>query len=132
MIGVDIIRVERIKGLAAKDKNNKVFTKKEREYADLKVGEVNLYNNDFSPVYRTLAGMYAAKEAFLKAIGTGIGGELSLSDIEILHDEMGKPFISKNEKIQNMLLRKAIIFVDLSISHDGEYAIAVVELLKNR
>ena len=132
MIGVDIIRVERIKGLAAKDKNNKVFTKKEREYADLKVGEVNLYNNDFSPVHRTLAGMYAAKEAFLKAIGTGIGGELSLSDIEILHDEMGKPFISKNEKIQNMLLRKAIIFVDLSISHDGEYVIAVVELLKNR
>lgn len=67
-----------------------------------------------------LAGRFAAKEAFSKANGTGIGKELSFQDIEISTDSMGKPFIIKPEGQTY-----------LSISHSREYAVAQVIIEEN-
>ncbi|MGN1203079.1 MAG: holo-ACP synthase [Eubacterium sp.] len=97
-IGTDIVRISRIeKSIKSDAFMQKVFTGKEREYC--KRAE-------------SYAGIFAAKEAYFKAIGTGI--KFPLTDIEILHDDKGKPFIS------------GISNCDVSISHDGEYAIATV------
>ncbi len=62
----------------------------------------------------SFAGVFAAKEAYLKALGTGI--DRKLNTIEICKDEMGKPHI------------KGVENSDVSISHDGDYAVATVIL----
>jgi holo-[acyl-carrier protein] synthase len=62
-----------------------------------------------------LAGRFAAKEAFSKAMGTGIGKDLSFLDIEIAVDPLGKPVIVKPD-----------VNAHLSISHSRDYAVAQV------
>ncbi|MFR5875727.1 MAG: holo-ACP synthase [Eubacterium sp.] len=99
-IGTDIIKISRIEN-SIKNEHFKesVFTAEEIAYC--KSAE-------------NYAGLFAAKEAYLKALGTGIN--CKLNTIEISHDSKGKPFI------------KNVLNSDLSISHDGEYAIAAVIL----
>lgn len=63
-----------------------------------------------------LAGRFAAKEAYAKANGSGIGGELSFQDMEIATDENGKPYFVKPKRVG----------VHVSISHSDQYAIAQV------
>lgn len=67
-----------------------------------------------------LAGRFAAKEAYAKALGTGIGKELSFQDIEISSDEKGKPFIVKPASDR----------IHLSITHTKQYAAAQVIIEK--
>ena len=99
-IGTDIVKISRIeKSIKSPSFLNKVFSEEERAYC--KKAE-------------NFAGLFAAKEAYLKAVETGI--KLPLSDVEILHNENGKPYING---VQNC---------DLSISHDGDYAVATVIL----
>ena len=99
-IGTDIISISRIEKSLEKDSFNlSVFTDNEIFY---------------SKKAETFAGIFAAKEAYLKAKGTGINQRLN--SIEINHDEKGKPYISGVEH------------ADVSISHDGDYAIASVIL----
>ena len=65
-----------------------------------------------------VAGRFAAKEAYSKAVGTGIGKEVSFLDIEVRNDDRGKPIlITSTEQI-----------VHLSISHSKEFAVAQVVL----
>ncbi len=66
-----------------------------------------------------LAGRFAAKEAFSKAAGTGIGAELSFLDIEIAPDKFGKPMIMKPD-----------VQAHVSISHSRDYAVAQVIIEK--
>ena len=111
-IGTDIIEISRIKKSMDNprflDKN---FTASENEY---------FIKRKMNP--QTVAAAFAAKEAFSKAIGTGIMG-FSHKDIEVLHNELGAPYI----KLYNNALK---IFgngnIHLSISHSREYATAVV------
>ncbi|CAM3621513.1 holo-ACP synthase [Cytobacillus oceanisediminis] len=108
-IGIDIAELERIRKIIARQErfSERILTSK----------EMAVYNN--LPEKRRaeyLAGRFAAKEAFSKAVGTGIGEKLSFQDIEIEKDELGKPFISKPFKKG----------VHLSISHSREYAVAQV------
>jgi holo-[acyl-carrier protein] synthase len=67
-----------------------------------------------------LAGRFAAKEAYSKANGTGIGKTLSFQDIEIVNDHLGKPVILKPEGQSH-----------LSISHSRQYAVAQVIIEEN-
>jgi len=68
----------------------------------------------------SIAGLWAAKEAISKALGCGIGKELSFMDIEIYKDSKGAPhFNLKNGNFK-------VIDSSLSISHDKDFAIAVV------
>ncbi|MBH0167476.1 holo-ACP synthase [Fictibacillus sp. 7GRE50] len=68
--------------------------------------------------FEYLAGRFAAKEAMAKALGVGIGAELSWQDMEIKSDEKGKPFLTSPYPY----------LCHLSISHTKEYAIAQVVL----
>ena len=108
MIGIDIIEISRIEHAAANEKFiPKHFTQNEINYFKLK----NMAPN-------TVAGNWAAKEAFSKALGTGIRG-FSLTDIEILRNKHGAPYIKfKGKKIR----------AHLSISHSKENAVAIVNL----
>jgi len=108
-IGVDIVVINRIENLINKFGIEKVkFLNKDEKYD--------------SP--DTIAGVFASKEAFSKALGVGIGEEFSFKDISILKNEKNKPFI----KINSPILQKRIQECDVSITHDGGFAIAAVIL----
>lgn len=99
-IGTDIVKISRIeKSIKSQSFLNKVFTENERAYCK-KV--------------ENFAGIFAGKEAYFKALGTGL--KFPLTDVEIGHDENGKPYLC------------GIDSSDISISHDGEYAVATVIL----
>ena len=83
-----------------------------------------------------IAGRFAAKEAILKALGTGLGGGVTWKQIEILPDENGAPIARFSGAVARKLAALAASRDDaqsathchLSISHDGDYAIAYVIL----
>ena len=127
MIGVDLIRVDRVAKLSGNDVNNRVFTRNEVEYANTKAivktrGEVCSQRDN------TYAGFFAAKEAFLKALGLGIGDEFKLCEVEISHYGSGQPYIVISDKIKEFLKQRKLTQVNLSISHDSGFAIAVVDI----
>lgn len=89
---------------------NKIFTHNEIDY---------IKNKNYND--KTVAGLFAAKEAISKVIGTGIG-HLNWKDIEILHDKMGKPLVSINKlKFDD---NDYVHIIEVSISHEKEYAIS--------
>jgi holo-[acyl-carrier protein] synthase len=111
-IGIDIIELDRIRKSMENERFlDRVLTPNERNLLKGLKGE--------SRRVEFVAGRFAAKEAFAKAMGTGIG-KLSFQDIEIINDEKGKPIVTVS------LLDKMNIFV--SISHSKEYAVAQVVL----
>ena len=116
--GIDIVEVKRVEKLVKRRKNflKRMFTKKEIAYCSLK-------KNCF-PHY---ASRFAAKEAFLKAVSSGWQGVLKWTDIEIFNDKYGKPEITlllpKTNKI-----RKKIKSIELTISQDKNYAVAMVAI----
>ena len=101
-IGTDIVLVSRMeKSLQIPGFAEKVFSPAERAYC--KTAE-------------SFAGVFAAKEAYYKALGTGL--QLPLSELTVLHDDRGKPYLDGKPQAR------------LSISHDGDYAVATVLLLE--
>jgi len=113
MIGIDIVEISRIDEML-----NKFGEKALKRF--LNDTEIPLIKSS-----QTAAGFWAAKEAFSKALGTGIGEECGFADIEIKKDKKGKPYFSK-ETLEKFDLKNA----DLSISHDGNFAIAAVIVIK--
>ena len=116
MIGIDVIKTSRMKHLMER------FGEKALERF-LSNDEIKLVKN-----YTTAAGFWAVKEAFSKALGTGIGSECSFHDIKIYKDAKGAPKIALSRRI---IQKFNILNSALSITHDGEYAIAVVTIEKS-
>lgn len=116
MIGVDFVSIKRIESLV--DKYGEVFLKK-----ILNAEEISLVTNNNGFNINRIAGFFATKEALSKALGCGIGRHLRFCDIVVLKDKKGAPKIKLDENvIQNFNIKN----VDVSISHDGGYAIAFV------
>ena len=117
-IGTDIVEVERIKNLSSISK----FAKK-----ILSKNELNTFNslNKDQQIY-FLSKQFAAKEAISKALGTGIGHEISLKNIEILRDEKGKPFFNAINELSAYLSNLGITKTHVSLSDESNYAIAMV------
>ena len=116
-IGVDIIQNKRVKSLI----RNKSFIK--RTYGKR---EIN-FSKKISNKTNYFAKRFAAKESFAKSIGTGFRNNLNLKDIEILNDNIGKPYFYKSKKIDNFILKKFKIKkynLFLSISDEKDYSIA--------
>ena len=112
-IGIDIIEVARIKRMIEKygDKFfQRILTEKEIAYCK-SFGNAELH----------FAGRFASKEAYSKAIGTGISRDFRWKDIEILNDERGKPHIHHTVENEYSKLR-----FEISISHTKDYGCAVV------
>ena len=116
MIGIDLIKTSRMEHLMER------FGEKALERF-LSKDEIKLVKN-----HTTAAGFWAAKEAFSKALGTGIGSECSFHDIKIYKDAKGAPKIALSRRI---IQKFNILNSALSITHDGEYAIAVVTIEKS-
>ncbi|MDO5733053.1 MAG: holo-ACP synthase [Eubacteriales bacterium] len=75
-----------------------------------------------------IAGRFAAKEAFSKALGVGISADFSFLDLSI-DSRGGKPQLRLSEKLAGLLTKRGLQSmkqIDLSISHDGDYALAFV------
>jgi holo-[acyl-carrier protein] synthase len=112
-IGVDIIEIDRIKkACGRKNFINRFFTLKELE--DIK-GKKSFYTH--------LAGKYAAKEAVVKALGTGFRN-MKWKDVEILNQASGKPVVALSGKAREIFKLKNFNGILVSISHYKEYAIA--------
>jgi holo-[acyl-carrier protein] synthase len=111
-IGIDMLEINRIRKSAINPRFlSRVFG--ERELA--------IYKERGSPA-SFLAANFCAKEAFSKAVGTGIRG-FELKDVQLLRDNLGKPYLSLSGKAK--ILAGNMDF-DVSVSHTKEHAIAVV------
>lgn len=112
--GIDIVKISRIeKSLENTSFFEKVFGENERE---------ELIKRNMPP--ESIAAAFAAKEAFGKAFEVGISG-FSLCEVQVIHKDNGAPFFLLSGCAKE-LAEKENCELALSISHDGEYAIAIV------
>ncbi|MDO9577043.1 MAG: holo-ACP synthase [Candidatus Cloacimonadales bacterium] len=120
-VGIDNIEVERIKKQidgTTKFKEN-IFTEAEIKYCESKTN----YAESF-------AVRFAAKEAFLKALGTGWRDGLQFKDIEILNDELGKPKAYLHGKAKQIIMDNKLMNIQVSLSHIKKIATAIVIIEK--
>lgn len=110
-IGIDIISTNRMQSLI-----NRFGEKALRRF--LSKDEIKLAKN-----INTISGFWAAKEAFSKALGTGIGKECGFLDITIYKNQNGMPLIKLSPKIKSNFNIKS---TSLSITHDNGFAVAAV------
>lgn len=73
---------------------------------------------------RFLAKRFAAKEAFAKAVGTGLRGEVGMRSVAVVHDELGKPVFAYSEKLAAWLAQQGIAVVHLSLSDEKDWVLA--------
>lgn len=79
---------------------------------------------------RKLCCSFAAKEAFFKALGTGWRDGLVINEVEVLNDDLGKPYIELRGVTKEMVEAKGVKDIHLSLSHIKTHAIAFVTLEK--
>ena len=120
-IGTDIVNVDRIKN-SLKNKNfiKRIFNEKEILKCKKTNNSINCY-----------AKRFAAKEAFSKALGTGISNGINFNEIVILNKKSGKPYIKivgQTKKILDRKFKKKKSKISLSLSDEKKYAVAFVAL----
>jgi len=119
-IGTDIVSIERVQEILKKNRDgfiNRVLTEHERA----------LFTNKADSA-AFCAKRFAAKEAFSKALGTGIGRVVSFQDLTVRNNENGKPYFMPSEKLRLYLQEKGIKQGHLSISDESSNALAFVVL----
>tara|TARA_B100001057_G_scaffold100733_1_gene97721 strand:+ start:1295 stop:1681 length:387 start_codon:yes stop_codon:yes gene_type:complete len=122
-IGVDIIDNKRIKALL-NNKNfiNRTFSKKEIFISKKIFNKINYFSKRF-----------AAKESFVKALGTGFRENLNFKDVEILNDKLGKPYYLINNHIKKLIKKKKKVNnfeLFLSISDEKDYSVSFTIIQK--
>lgn len=119
-IGVDIAAVARFQRFLDSGKNaliERLFTPDERSRCESRKDAASC-----------LAARFAAKEAFLKALGTGLRDGLSWHDIEVSNNELGRPELRLSGKAAELYETHNLAQMLLSLSHDGGNAVAMVVL----
>ena len=119
-VGTDIVSIKRIQEILNKNRDgfiNRVLTEHERAL---------FANKADSAAF--CAKRFAAKEAFSKALGTGIGRVVSFQDLTVRKNENGKPYFMPSEKLRLYLQEKGIKQGHLSISDESLNALAFVVL----
>ena len=120
-VGTDIIRVNRLKkSLKKKLFLSRIFNDEEI----IKCKKTKKNSNCF-------AKRFAAKEAFSKALGTGISKGINFNEIIVLNEKSGKPYIkliNKTKKVVDRKLKKKIYKISLSIADEKDYAVAFVTI----
>lgn len=119
-IGVDIVEIKRIEKLFSTNEAfiKKIYTEKEVAYCNPKKNK-----------YQHYAARFATKEAMFKALGTGWIGNLKWTDIELLNDKFGKPYLNFYGSVKLLVDEKNIENAAVSLSHCNDYAIAQVLLV---
>jgi holo-[acyl-carrier protein] synthase len=120
-IGTDIISINRIKN-SLKNKNfiNRIFNEKEISKCKRINNSINCY-----------AKRFAAKEAFSKALGTGISNGINFNEIVILNKKSGKPYINiigQTKKVLDKKFKRKKTKISLSLSDEKKYAVAFVTI----
>ena len=121
-IGTDLIKITRIKNINSLEK----FALK-----ILSENELNLFNslsNDKKITF--ISKQFAGKEAFSKALGTGISAGIRFKEIEILRDEKGKPIFTAINSLKSFMLNLGITRTHISFTDEREYAMAFAILEK--
>ncbi len=119
-IGVDIVRISRFESVLrrwAKRFQERVFTEEEVASSLKK-----------SHSAASLAARFAAKEAFMKSLGTGWRGGVRWRDIEVITDPTGRPGICLHGKVKDLFENRGLRHSHLSLSHEGDYSVAMVVL----
>lgn len=119
-IGTDIVAIERFQRFVDENNNallQRLFTDRERTLCSARKNSASCY-----------AARFAAKEAFLKALGIGLRDGISWQDMEITLDEMGKPALLLTGRAGEIYVQQGLKSSFLSLSHDGGNAIAMVVL----
>jgi len=119
-IGTDIVAIERFQRFL--DSNNTPLL--HRLFSERELATCNARKEKAT----CLAGRFAAKEAFLKALGTGLRDGISWLDMEVVNDSLGKPEMFLSGKTKEVFVSRNFGNLFLSISHDGGHAIAMVVL----
>ena len=122
-IGVDIIKNKRIQSSI----KSKIFLKRTFGDNELEFSKKILNKTNF------FAKRFAAKEAFAKSLGTGFRNSLNFKDIEIINDNVGKPYYLRSKKIDQIIKKKFQVKkydLFLSISDEKDYSIAFTILQK--
>ena len=116
--GVDIIEIDRIKKALEKERFiERVYTNYEAVYC----------NSKAAGKYESFAVRFAAKEAVLKALGTGIWRDgISFTDIEVSNDSSGKPEIRLYGQAEAKFQQLGATSISISLSHSRNYAVAMV------
>ena len=120
-IGTDIVKVNRIK----KSIKNSLFLSRIFSKEEILKCKRNIKNQN------CFAKKFAAKEAFSKALGTGIANGLNFKEIIVLNEKNGKPFIkliNKTKKIVEKKLKKKKYKILLSVADEKDYAVAFVAI----
>ncbi len=119
-IGVDLCNISRIKKLY--EKYGEKFARKiltDKEYTQLKKR---------AKPEQFLATRFAAKEAAVKALGTGFSQGIWFQSVEITNQESGKPNITFHDKAKDECLKQSILSNHLSLSDEKNYVVAMVVL----
>ena len=116
-VGIDIVEIKRFNLNNINQFCEKYLTKNEQYYL-----------NNKSNKAQTLAGIYACKEAVLKAFKIGIGNGVKLTDIEIFH-ENSVPKINLNSIVKTLMNNINATKIDVSISHSNTLATAICVVL---
>ena len=121
-IGVDLVKVERIERMVKKWNQrflDRIFTPGEQKYS-----------LSFRVPHPHFAARFAIKEAVLKAIGTGWRGGVKWTEIEVVNEPSGKPRVMVHGKVKSLVEASGATDIQASISHDSEYSVGQVVLLK--
>lgn len=117
-VGTDIVAVGRfIDKVDNKAFLNRIFTQKEIEHIFLL--------KDKQKQAERMAGKFSGKEAFAKALGTGISDGVDFSEIEILPDKNGAPHVELSGKTKQVFSKFDEKNIEMSVSHAAEFAISI-------
>ena len=118
-IGTDLARSERFRKFLNPDNKvlERIFSEEERSYS--------LKKRDPVP---HLAARFAAKEAFLKALGTGLRDGLAWQQVCVVLDSLGCPSLKISGRAAELMTSRGARKAHLNYSHDGDYAVATVIL----
>jgi holo-[acyl-carrier protein] synthase len=118
--GIDIVDISRFDRFVKEDNQplfRRVFTPQEQAYCEARRNSAQHF-----------ALRFAAKEAFLKALGTGLRDGISWRDMEVVNDPLGKPELKLYGRAEDLCRERGLKTIFLSLSHDGGCAVASVIL----
>jgi holo-[acyl-carrier protein] synthase len=114
-IGVDIVEVPRVERLMRKYERvqERLFTEPEIDYCRARRN-----------CYEHMAVRFAAKEAVLKALGTGLGSGMRWTDVEVVNEEGGRPYVRLGGAVAAFAERHGVQQLEVSLSHTTGLALA--------
>lgn len=119
-IGIDTVEINRFQRFLDENNQallNRLFAPAEQEYCRPRKQAASC-----------LAARFAAKEAFVKALGTGLRDGICWTEIEVGNDPLGKPFLKLSGRALQLFSEQGATAAHLSLSHDGGHAVAQVIL----